>query len=133
MVFIFSLNLSAYTNVIFSADVRRVGKSSETAAFIHVTDLVSWQLASQHIMLSVHTMGRQSVPVHVFQSDSRCRVLAVETLEDPVLEKGIHCHRYDCNKRVNRRFLQTQKSMSAAAAICSRPPKTLCTTATQAR
>ena len=92
--------------MVFSANVRCVGKSSEIAAFIHVTKQVLWlPLASQHIMLTMHTVGQRSVPVHVLQSDSRCRVLAVETLEDPVLEKGIHCHRYDCNKCVNGRFL----------------------------
>lgn len=97
--------------MVFSANVRCVGKSSEIAAFIHVTELVLWlRLASQYIILTMHTVERRSVPVHVLQSDSCCRVLTIETLEDPVLEKGIHCHRYDCNKRVNRRFLHKKKA-----------------------
>ena len=69
----------------------------------------------------MRAVGGQSVPVHVLQSDSRCRVLTVETLEDPVLEKGIHRHRYNCNKCVDGRFLHKYGSMSANAAVCSCP------------
>lgn len=48
----------------------------------------------------------QSMPIHVLQCDSSCRVLPVKALEDPVLEKRVHGYRHNGNKRIDGCFLQ---------------------------
>jgi len=47
-----------------------------------------------------------SMPIHVLQCDSSCRVLPVEALEDPVLEKRVHGYRHNGNKCIDGCFLQ---------------------------
>lgn len=46
-----------------------------------------------------------SMAVHLFEGDSSSRALAVEAVEDPKLEEGVHHHRYDGHKNVDRSFL----------------------------
>ena len=48
------------------------------------------------------------MPIHVLQCDSSCRVLPVKALEDPVLEKRVHGHRHNGDKRVDGCFLRRQ-------------------------
>lgn len=51
------------------------------------------------------------VPVHALQGDRGCRVLPVEASEDPELEVGIHRHRHNCHKDVDRRLLLSTTRM----------------------
>lgn len=58
--------------------------------------------------------------VHVLQSDSSCRVLSVESLEDPVLEQRVHGDWHNGNKCVDWRFLQCQLQLRVLYVFCSR-------------
>jgi len=65
------------------------------------------------------------MPVHVLQCDSSCRVLPVEALEDPVLEKRVHGYRHNGDKCVDGCFLQrrgcNQKIFTTSMEIRSAP------------
>ena len=60
---------------------------------------------TQHETLGFVLKQFCSVPVHTFQSHCSCRILPVQTLEDPVLEQGIHGDWDNCNKSVDWTFL----------------------------